>query len=177
VRGGTFALLIAALVLIIIFLLGLLLLRSTAGPSGNQGEQKNEPVQEEPTVRETTIQEPTEETPSNVMVRVSGTPGTDYQGTYSTSSESQTVEGNVGAEPTDYDANVENVDKSTLTAVFRKTQPGGGTLKVGIIADGEVIAESATSAEYGEVSVKWPSQESELKGTTLPGEFETRRSR
>jgi hypothetical protein len=175
VRGGTFALVIAALILLIVFLLGsILLLRPAFGPSGNVGEQENEPApQEEPTV-----QEPTRETPSNnVMVRVSGTEGTDYQGTYSTSSEVQTAEGTLGTEPIDYNANVKDVDKSTLTAVFRKTQPGGGTLKVGILSDGEVIAEGATSAELGEVSVKWPSQESELKGTTLPGEFEGGRTR
>jgi hypothetical protein len=153
-------------------------MRPTSVPSGNEGEQKNEPVQEEPTGRDTTIQQTTGETPSNVVVRVSGTPGTAYQGSYSTSSEVQTVDGTVGDEPTDYDANVKDVDKSTLTAVFRKTQSGDeGTLQVGIVSDGEVIAESATSAELGEVSVKWPSQESELKGTTLPGEFEPRRSR
>ena len=171
-RGGTFALLIAVLVLIIIFLLGLLLMWPASGPSRNEGQQKNEPTQEEPTVRETTG-----EAPSNVVVRISGTPGTDYEGTYSTSSEVQTVSGTIGPEPTDYDANVKDVDKSTLTAVFRKPQSGGGTLKVEIVADGEVIAGSETSAELGEVSVKWPSQESGLKGTTLPGEFEPRRSR
>lgn len=175
-RGGTFALVIGALILIVI-VLSAILLRLAFSPLGGEGQREDASVQGGPTVRGGTTQKTTGGAPNNVVVRVSGTQGTAYEGSYSTSSEVQTVDGTVGAEPTDYDANVEDVDKSTLTAVFRKTQAGGGTLKVGIVSDGENIAESATSAEFGEVSVKWPSQDSELKGTTLPGELEPKGSK
>lgn len=170
-RGGTFVLVVAGLVLIII-LLGLFALRLASGPSPSQGEQENETVaQGESSVQDTTVREPTGEAPGNVVVRVSGTQGVSYEGTYNTREEIRTVDGTVGTEPTDYDANVEGIEDATLTAVFRKTQPGEGTLKVGILSDDKVVTESATSAEYGEVTVKWPSQNpSEHKGTTLPGE-------
>jgi hypothetical protein len=100
-------------------------------------------------------------------LRVSGTPGTAYEGTYNTREEIRTVQGIVADEPTDYDANIEGVDEATLTAVFQKTQPGAETLKVEIVSDDQVIAGSATAAEFGEVTVKWPS-ETESKGTMLP---------
>ena len=137
-----------------------------------EGERENEPVQQEATVQESTLQEPTsrEET-SNIILRVSGTEGVEYEGTYSTREESHTVEGIVGSEPTDYDANVKGVDKANFVAVFRKTQPSEGVLRGRLVADGQVIADSATSAQLGEVTLKWPSQEeTEPKGTTLPGE-------
>jgi len=173
-RGGTYALLVAALVLILI-LLGLLALRLAPSPLSDEGEQANEPAQEEttaqeePTVQEATVGQPTGEAPSNVALRVSGTPGTAYEGTYNTREEIRTVQGIVADEPTDYDANIEGVDEATLTAVFQKTQPGAETLKVEIVSDDQVIAGSATAAEFGEVTVKWPS-ETEPKGTMLPTE-------
>ena len=173
-RGGTYALLVAALVLILI-LLGLLALRLASSPLSDEGEQANEPAleettaQEEPTVQEATVGQPTGEAPSNVALRVSGTPGTAYEGTYNTREEIRTVQGIVADEPTDYDANIEGVDEATLTAVFQKTQPGAETLKVEIVSDDQVIAGSATAAEFGEVTVKWPS-ETEPKGTMLPTE-------
>jgi hypothetical protein len=171
VRGGTFVLVVTGLVLIAI-LLGLFALWLVSNPSKNEGEQESKiSAQEESTVQESTVGEPTGKAQGNVVVRVSGTQGVGYEGTYNTREEIQTVDGTVGTEPTDYDANVEGLEDATLTAVFRKTEPGGGTLKVGILSDDQVIAESATSAEYGEVTVKWPSQNpSEHKGTTLPGE-------
>ena len=170
-RGGTFVLVVTGLVLIVI-LLGLFALRLVSNPSKNEGAPENETAaRKESTVQDTTVREPTGEALGNVVVRVSGTQGVGYEGTYNTREEIRTVDGTVGTEPTDYDANVEGVEDATLTAVFRKTQPGGGTLKVGILSDDQVVAESATSAEYGEVTVKWPSQNpSEHKGTTLPGE-------
>ena len=172
-RGWIYALVVAALVLVLILLI-LFALRPASGPSSDEGDQANEPTQEESaveetTVEETTVGEPAGGAPGNVALRVSGTPGVAYEGTYNTREEVQTVEGTVGDEPTDYDANVEGVDEATLTAVFRKTQPGGETLKVEIVSDDQVIAESATAADLGEVTVKWPSQDAP-KGTTLPAE-------
>jgi hypothetical protein len=168
-RGWIYALIVAALVLVLI-LLALFALWPASGPSSGEGDQANEPTQEEEsTVQDTTVGEPAGGAPGNVALRVSGTPGVTYEGTYNTRAEVQTVAGTVGDEPTDYDANVEGVDEATLSAVFRKTQPGGETLKVEIVSDNQVIAESATAAELGEVTVKWPSQDAP-KGTTLPAE-------
>lgn len=167
-RGWIYALVVAALVLVLI-LLALFALRPASGPSSDEGDQANEPTREETTVEETTVGEPAGGAPGNVVLRVSGTPGVAYEGTYNTREEVHTVQGTVGDEPTDYDANVAGVDEATLTAVFRKTQPGGETLKVEIVSDNQVIAESATAAELGEVTVKWPSQDAP-KGTTLPAE-------
>ncbi len=152
-RGGTYALVVAALVLISLGLFALL--RPASGPSEDEGEREDEPA------RESAVQETTEEAAARgVVVRVSGTEGTSYQGTYGTPEEVQTVEGTIGAGPTDYEVNVEGVEESALTAVFRKPRiDDEGTLRVQILDNGQVVAEGETIEEFGEVNINWPSQQ------------------
>ena len=106
-----------------------------------------------------------------VVVRVSGTEGITYEGNYGPLTQRpQIVEGEIlGDEPTDYEVEIED-DSGGLTANFRKTQPGAGGLKVGILADGETVVESTTYAELGYVTVDWLPQLEELNGGIPPVE-------
>lgn len=91
----------------------------------------------------------------NVMVRVSGTEGTAYSGTYGTDQEVREAEGVVEAEPRDYDlGNVDFGDfDEEVNAVFRKTETGRGNLRMEILVDGEPIAVEETNEELGEVEL------------------------
>lgn len=176
-RGGTFALVIAALVLILI-LLALFLLRPSTNPVKEKDERGAEPVREEPTVEGTTAREPSKGGPSNVVVRVSGTQGTDYSGSYGTARELQLVNAaTLEAEPTDYELGTIEDEEGALNATFKKTRPGKDTLVVEILVDGEVVTRSETSAELGSVTVNWVPPGALPEGTALPKELEKGRSR
>lgn len=81
-------------------------------------------------------------------LRVTGTPGTRFSGSYMTftarGSKSQSVEGTV---PEEY-----QLKGSIISCAFQK-QEEFGILRVEIIKDGKVINQSETSAAYGVVSV------------------------
>ena len=99
---------------------------------------------------------PTPGDAGSVQVRVSGTEGTAYTGDYgSTTGDLQIVDDNLEGEPQVYEVEVEQGVTDGVTAFFQKTQPGGGQLKAEILADGEVVVESTTYAEFGQVGVDW----------------------
>ena len=91
-----------------------------------------------------------------VAVRVSGAEGTAYSGTYgSIEGDLQIVDDTIGADPTEYQVEVEEGVADGVTAGFQKTQPGTGELNVEILADDEVIVESRTFAEFGAANADW----------------------
>jgi hypothetical protein len=91
-----------------------------------------------------------------VVVRVSGAEGIAYSGTYgSIEGDLQTVDDTIGAEPTEYQVEVEEGVADGVTAGFQKTQSGTGELNVEILADDEVIVESRTFAEFGAANADW----------------------
>jgi hypothetical protein len=99
---------------------------------------------------------PSPEAAGNVVVRVSGPEGTAFSGTYGTIEGAlQTVDDTIGAEPTDYQVEVQKGVSDGVTAGFQKTQPGAGALKVEILADDKVVVESRTLAEFGAVNADW----------------------
>ena len=94
-----------------------------------------------------------------VVVRVSGAEGIAYSGTYgSIEGDLQIVDDTIGAEPTEYQVEVEEGVADGVTAGFQKTQPGTGDLNVEILADDEVIVESRTFAEFGAANADWVPQ-------------------
>lgn len=97
-----------------------------------------------------------QEAARNVAVRVSGTPGTHYSGTYGTSDRTRTANNILGTGFTEYEVTVEDGVSREVSAAFRKTQPGEGLLRVEIVADGMVVAGRETSEELGTVDVSWP---------------------
>ena len=126
------------------------------GGSEDEGEQgANEPVQEP--VEETTVEATAED---GVVVRVSGTPGTTYSGTYGTATEVQAIDdATVGTEPADYEVGAVGGADDRLNASFSKTAPGGETLEVEILVSGEAVARGETSAELGVATASWTPEE------------------
>lgn len=93
-----------------------------------------------------------------VVVRLSGTEGTAYAGTYGNLEEEgtpRTIEDTLGDEPTEYEVQIEEGVSDGVSAFFEKTEPGSGELEAEILADGEIVAESTTYAEFGSVIVDW----------------------
>ncbi len=88
-----------------------------------------------------------------VVVRVSGTQGTAYSGSYWTCEEPQTADGVLGAEPTDYEAKARHrrlrrCGRRVPENPARRRDPG-----VEILDHGVVAAEDETSEEFGSVTV------------------------
>ncbi|HLL58059.1 MAG TPA: hypothetical protein VK359_09095 [Rubrobacteraceae bacterium] len=104
-----------------------------------------------------------------VVIRVSGTEGIVYSGTYGTiEGMLETAEDTLGSEPTEYEVEVAEGVADGVTAGFQKTQPGEGELQVEILADDEVVVESRTLADLGAVNADWFPQVDVPK--ILPGE-------
>ncbi len=135
----------AVLGVLLVVVLAFGVLAAGCGGSGEKGDAPNEvPVSPEEA--------------SEVVVRVSGTEGTAYAGTYGSIAEEgepRTIEDTLGDEPTEYGVELEEGVSDGVSALFEKTQPGSGELEAEIVADGEVIAESTTYAEFGSVLVDW----------------------
>ena len=114
---------------------------------------------------------PSPEEAGEVVVRVSGTDGIEYSGTYGTIEGTlQTVEDSVGSDTTDYAVEVAEGLSDGVTAGFQKIQPGEGELQVEILADDQVVVESRTLAEFGAVNADWFPRVDVLQ--ELPGENE-----
>ena len=98
---------------------------------------------------------------TNVLVRVSGTQGVAYSGNYGTlAGPVELVEDDtVGAEPTDYEVQVQEGSTDGVIASFRKVEPGQGELRVQTLADEKVVVESRTLAELGVANADWLPQE------------------
>ena len=111
---------------------------------------------------------PTEEAASkvDVVVRVFGTPGTRYSGAYGEPiNGTRAIDGTLGPEPTDYELKVEDSVSGSVSGAFRKTLPAEGTLKLEIVADGEVVAEREASAESTWVAASWSPRGKEPGGS------------
>ncbi len=149
---------LSLVVTIIIFVL-------TLGPLVGCGDSEDEGSSNAPSTTvqpaETTVQ-PEEAAVENVAVRVSGTQGTTYSGSYGSFQSAQSVNDTLGVEPADYE--IEGSVSDILAVVFRKTQPADKeTLKVEILVDGEVVAEDETSEEMGVINVTWSPQTGEIE--------------
>lgn len=97
---------------------------------------------------------------TNVVVRVSGTEGVAYSGNYGTlEGPVEIVDDTIGAEPTDYEVQVQEGVSDGVFASFRKTEPGQGELRVQTLADEKVVVESSTLAELGVADAAWLPQE------------------
>jgi hypothetical protein len=151
VRGRTLSLMMAIIILAFA-LVG-------CGDSEDEGSSDGPSTTVQPT--ETTVQ-PEEAAVENVVVRVSGTPGTTYSGSYGTFQSAQTVDDTVGVEPAYYE--IEGSVSDILAVVFRKTQPADEEiLKVEILVGGEVVAEDETFEETGVINVTWSPQTGQIE--------------
>jgi len=154
VRSRTLSLVVSILVVV-------LALGPLGGCAGSEDEGSSSAPSTTVQPAETTAQ-PEEAAVENVALRVSGTPGTAYSGSYGTFKSAQSVDDTLGVEPVDYE--IEGSVSDILAVVFRKTQPADeGTLKVEILVDGEVVAEDETSEELGVVNVTWSPQTGQIE--------------
>jgi hypothetical protein len=128
--------------------------------TGTKEEQKAEPVEKNEPKEEAEEKAAEKAESSEVAVRVSGTQGVEYSGSYGTSQGQRSVDGALGAEPEDYevDAQTGRFEFDVITATFQKRSPGPGTLRVEIVSEGEVVASQETTAEYGVANVSWSPQ-------------------
>jgi hypothetical protein len=88
-------------------------------------------------------------------IRVTGTPGTPFEGSYGSESVgTQSVEGEV---PRDYEVRYQGLPSSfdSVTAKMQKRAEDYGKLTVQIIADGETKKERSTAAGFGVAKVSW----------------------
>jgi hypothetical protein len=155
VRGTTLSLVVVT-VLIFVFALAPL-----GGCSDSEDEGSSNAPSTTAQSAETTGQ-PEEAAVENVVVRVSGTPGTAYSGSYGTFQGAQAVDDTLGIGPADYE--IEGSVSDILAAVFRKTQPADeGSLRVEILVDREVVAEDETSEEIGVINVTWSPQTGQIE--------------
>ena len=134
------------------------------GGCGNQKtadeEQKAEPVKvNEP--KEKALEKEEKAGTEEVLVRIAGTQGVQYSGSYGSTRGQRTVDGILGTQPDEYDVEAETgrFEFDVITATFQKMSEGPGSLRVEIVSGGEVVAAQETTAEFGVVSITWSPQE------------------
>ena len=92
---------------------------------------------------------------SSVVLRISGTPGVQFSGNYTTPQGSQDISGTLGTAPTDYKLGGEGVAGMSVVTVNVQKQETYGTLKVEILKDGQVVQSGETDATNNAVSVTY----------------------
>ena len=95
--------------------------------------------------------------PESLVVRISGTPGREFSGNYTTPQGSQNFSGTLGATPTEYELGGEGVAGLNLVTVNVQKQEVGGTLKVEILKNGQVVQSAETNATNNTVSLTYSS--------------------
>ena len=94
---------------------------------------------------------------NSIVLRISGTPGVQFSGNYTTPQGSQDISGTLGTDPTDYKLGGEEVAGMSILTVNVQKQGTYGTLKVEILKDGQVVQSAETSATNNAVSVTYSS--------------------
>jgi hypothetical protein len=94
---------------------------------------------------------------NSVVLRISGTPGVQFSGQYTTPEGSQSISGTIGAAPTDYELGGEGVAGLNLVTATVQKQGTYGTLKVELLKNSQVVQSGETSATNNSVSVTYSS--------------------
>src|SRR5918998_5017748 len=94
---------------------------------------------------------------NSVVLRISGTPGVQFSGNYTTPQGSQDISGTLGTAPTHYKLGDEGVAGVSVVTVNVQKQGTYGTLKVEILKDGQVVQSAETDATNNAVSVTYSS--------------------
>src|SRR5215203_1940543 len=90
---------------------------------------------------------------NSVVLRISGTPGLQFSGNYTTPQGSQDISGTLGTASTDYKLGGEGVAGMSVVTVNVQKQETYGTLKVEILKDGQVVQSAETDATNNTMSV------------------------
>ncbi len=91
--------------------------------------------------------------PGSLVVRISGTPGTEFSGNYTTPQGSQNFSGTLGSTPTDYNLGDEGLAGVNVISANVQKQGTYGTLKVEILENGRVVQSAQTTTANSPVSV------------------------
>ena len=94
---------------------------------------------------------------NSVVLRISGTPGVQFSGNYTTAQGSQDFSATLGTDPTDYKLGGEGVAGMSVVTVNVHKQGTYGSLKVEILKDGQVVQSAETNATSNAVSVTYSS--------------------
>jgi hypothetical protein len=98
---------------------------------------------------------PSEGATNSVLLRISGTPGLQFSGNYTTPQGTQNVSGTLGTTPTDYKLGGGGVAGLSLVTANVQKQGMYGTLKVEILKNGQVVQSGETDATNNTVSVAY----------------------
>ena len=93
----------------------------------------------------------------SVMLRISGTPGVKFNGSYTTAAGSQNVSGTLGMAPMDYELGGKGVAGLNVVTANVMKQGTAGVLKVEILKNGQVVQSQETNAASNAVSVTYSS--------------------
>lgn len=157
---------IAALARTLVLLLLLLALGAMLTGCGSGGEEaESAPSEPPPAAVEETLEETApEETGAaevsarTATVRLSGTEGTIYAGSYGNLDSSEYAEGLL-EEPVEFTVDLRESGFDVVNASFSKPDAeDDGTLKIEILSGGEVVAEQEAEAQYGTLNLTWSSE-------------------
>ena len=98
---------------------------------------------------------PSEGPAESVVLRISGTPGLQFSGNYTTPEGSRNFSGTLGVDPTDYDLGGEGVAGFNVVTANVYKEGTSGTLKVEILENGQVVQSAAANATNDTVSVTY----------------------
>src|SRR5215211_1740165 len=93
----------------------------------------------------------------SLVVRISGTPGVEFSGNYTTPKGMQNFSGTLGTTPTDYNLGGEGIGGFNMVTANVQKLGTGGTLKVEILKNGRVVQSAETTAANNSVSVTYSS--------------------
>jgi hypothetical protein len=91
----------------------------------------------------------------SLALRISGTPGVEFSGNYTTPQGSQTFSGTLGTTPTGYELGGEGIAGVNVVTVNVQKQGTMGTLKVEILRNGQVVQSAETNATTNTVSLTY----------------------
>jgi hypothetical protein len=93
----------------------------------------------------------------SLVLGISGTPGVGFSGNYTTPQGSQNFSGTLGTTPTDYELGGEGVAGLNVVTANVQKQGIGGTLRVEILKNGQVVQSAETNATNNAVSLTFSS--------------------
>jgi len=93
----------------------------------------------------------------SLVLRISGTPGVEFSGNYTTPQGSQNFSGTLGTRPTDYKLGGEGIAGLNVITANVQAQETSGILKIEILENGQVVQSAQTSTTNNTVSVTYSS--------------------
>lgn len=148
--------------LLLVIALGAVLAGCGSGEEGGESAPAEpQPAAAEETAEATAPEETqaAEASARTATVRLSGTEGTIYAGSYGNLDGSEYAEGLLEGEPVEFTVDLRGSGFDIVNASFSKPNAeDDGTLKIEILSDGEVVAEQEAETQYGTLNLTWSSE-------------------